>query len=51
MHCTLVLDGVLLATGCNDGLINIYSIHDRGQTYKKYNMALRVRYCNTSNNV
>lgn len=34
-------DGTLLAIGCNDGLINIFSILDRGQTYRKFSLALR----------
>ncbi|XP_052268743.1 echinoderm microtubule-associated protein-like CG42247 [Dreissena polymorpha] len=34
-------DGSYLAMGTNDGIISIFAIHDRGQTYRKFNMALR----------
>ncbi|KAL4221535.1 Echinoderm microtubule-associated protein-like 1 [Mactra antiquata] len=42
-------DGSLLALGCNDGLISVYAIHDRGQTYRKFNMALKGHNSGVSN--
>ena len=32
-----------MAIGSDDALINIYAVHDRGQTYRKFNMPLKVR--------
>lgn len=34
-------DGLLVAIGSDDALINIYAVHDRGQTYRKFNMPLK----------